>query len=351
LVDQLAAGGVDQTDAVFHLRERLLAERAAGLVCQRQVQAQEVGRAIDILRLLDALGAELAEALLGDERVVGDDAHPQPERPPRHLLADPAEAKHTQRLAVELDAAIARALPASLLQRRVGLRNVARECEQQADRVLGGGDDGRFRRVRDDDAPAGGGLDVDVVDAHSGPADHLQAVGALAQELHARVGDRLRDQNALHTRARSSYASSALVTATPRSISAPRSASTSSTAASAVVMSKTSKKPMWPIRKIFPFSEAWPFAIVIPNRSRSPRTSSVASIPSGARIAVTTAERSSSGEKSSSPIALAPSRQARPSLTCRSKTASRPCSSRIPRATSSPATSETGGVNGASRVA
>src|SRR5207248_1563464 len=299
----------------------------------------------------------------------------------------PAETKHAHRLALELDAGMARALPAPLLQRRVGLRNVARECEQQADRVLGGGDDGRFRRVRDDDAPAGGGLDVDVVDAHSGPADHLQAVGALehaggqlrrradhdrvvdanllgevavqpdvdlealAQELHARVGDRLRDQNALHTRARSSYASSALVTATPRSISAPRSASTSSTAASAVVMSKTSKKPMWPIRKIFPFSEDWPFAIVIPNRSRSPRTSSVASIPSGARIAVTTAERSSSGEKSSSPIALAPSRQARPSLTCRSKTASRPCSSRIPRATSSPATSETGGVNGASRVA
>src|SRR3982750_4439744 len=65
---------------------------------------------------------------------------------------------------------------------------------------------------------------------------------------------------------------------------------------------------MWPIRKIFPFSAAWPFAIVIPKRSRSVATTSVASTPSGARIAVTTAERSSSGEKSSRPIAFAPSR-------------------------------------------
>ena len=41
-------------------------------------------------------------------------------------------------------------------------------------------------------------------------------------------------------------------------------------------------------------------------------TISAPSTPSGARIAVTTAERSSSGEKSSSPMAFAPSRQARP---------------------------------------
>ena len=144
--------------------------------------------------------------------------------------------------------------------------------------MLRGGDDGRLRRVRHHDSASGGRLDVDVVDAHSGPADHLQAVRSLEhvggqlrrradhdrvvgadllgevavrldvdveplpQQLDTRVGDRLADQDALgHTRARSSKASSALVTATPRSISAPRSASTISTAASAVVMSKTSK--------------------------------------------------------------------------------------------------------------
>ena len=94
---------------------------------------------------------------------------------------------------------------------------------------------GQLRRRADHDCVVGADLlgeipvqpDIDLV--------------VLAQELHARLGDRLGDQNALHTRARSSNASSALVTAAPRSISAPRSASTSSTAASAVVMSKTSK--------------------------------------------------------------------------------------------------------------
>ena len=57
-------------------------------------------------------------------------------------------------------------------------------------------------------------------------------------------------------------------TATPRSISAPSSASDSSIAASAVAMSKTSNQPMWPMRKILPFRCPWPGASVTPWRSR-----------------------------------------------------------------------------------
>src|SRR5207253_1463807 len=120
----------------------------------------------------------------------------------------------------------------------------------------------------------------------------------LAEEVDPRLRDRLPDED-FHTRAAgSAYASSARVTATPRSMSAPASASASSTAASAVVISKTSNQPTWPMRKILPLSSPWPFAIVIPKRSRSVRTRSPESIPSGARIAVTTAAPSSSGEKS-----------------------------------------------------
>ena len=77
-------------------------------------------------------------------------------------------------LSGELDPAPARALPAALLERRVRLRDVAGQREQEADRVLGGGDDGRLGRVRDDDPAARRGVDVDVVDADAGPADHLQ---------------------------------------------------------------------------------------------------------------------------------------------------------------------------------
>ena len=194
------------------------------------------------------LDARLAEAVVADERVVADDAHAEPERAARDLLADPAEAEHGERLAGELDAAPARALPGALLQRGVRLRDVAREGDEEADRLLGRGDDGRVGRVRDDDPAPGRRVDVDVVDADPGAADHLQPVGALdqlggqlrrradddrvvvadrlgevrvavdvdvevlAQELDPRLGDRLADEDArtLLTRAAgAAYASSA----------------------------------------------------------------------------------------------------------------------------------------------
>ena len=120
--------------------------------------------------------------------------------------------------------------------------------------------DGRLGRVRDDDPAPRRGRDVDVVDAHAGAADHLQPVGARdqlggelrrradddrvvvadhlgelgvavdvdvearAQELDARVGDRLADEDAraLGHAGACSNASSARVTATPRSIGRAR---------------------------------------------------------------------------------------------------------------------------------
>ena len=181
LVEQLAAGGVDDPHAGPHRLERGGADGAARLRGQRQVQGEEVGGRVHVLRRLDPLGAELAEALGRDVRVVGDDAHPEPERAARDLLPDPAEAEDAERLAGELDAAVRAALPAALLQRGVRLRDVARERDEEADRVLRGGDDRRLRRVRDDDPAPRRRVDVDVVDAHARAPDHLQTLGALDQ--------------------------------------------------------------------------------------------------------------------------------------------------------------------------
>ena len=146
------------------------------------MQREEVGGCEDVVLGRRALDAELAEAVVADERVVRDDLHPEPDRPAGDLLADPAEAEHAERLALELDPAPPRALPAMLLQRGVGLRDVARERNEQADGLLGGRDDGRLGRVRDDDPAPGRRLDVDVVDADARPADHLQVAS------HARSG-------------------------------------------------------------------------------------------------------------------------------------------------------------------
>ena len=276
LVHQLAAGGVDDAHARLHAREGACIDRALRLRREREVEGEEVGLGQGVLLGLRALDAELAEPLLGDEGVVADDTHLQARRTAGDLLPDPAEAEHDEGLVRQLEPAVAGALPAPVLERRVGLRDVAREREQQADRVLGGRDDGRFRSVRDHDPAAGRRLDVDVVHAHPGAADHLEPVGpldqvggqlrrradddrvvvadllrevavrvdvdlvALAQELDAGVGDLLPDEDLrAHTVVRSNT-SSARPTATPRSRSAPISASASSIPASAVVMSKMS---------------------------------------------------------------------------------------------------------------
>src|SRR5260221_1187471 len=63
----------------------------------------------------------------------------------------------------------------------MGGRRVAAEGEHQRQGVLGRGTRVRFGGVGDDDAPPGSGGNVDVVDAGAGPADHLEAAGALDQ--------------------------------------------------------------------------------------------------------------------------------------------------------------------------
>src|SRR4029453_1040171 len=110
--------------AAGHALERLGADRPAGLFRERQVERHELRGGVDILRCLGPFDAELAEALLGHERVIGDDAHSEPQRAACHLLADPTEPEHAEPLALELDTAVARALPAPLLQRSVRLRDV-----------------------------------------------------------------------------------------------------------------------------------------------------------------------------------------------------------------------------------
>ena len=302
---------VHDPHAVAHLRDRVRVDRAARLVGQRQVQRQEVGPREHVVEAR-ALDSQLAKALLGDERVVRDDLHLQPERAARDLPTDAAEAEHAEHLVGELDASPSRALPATRDERRVGLRHIAREREQQRERVLGRRDDVRLGGVRDHDPAPRRRVDVDVVDPHSRAADHPEPRPALdqrachlrrgtddqrvvafddllerrlavdvhveprAQELDPRIRDRLADEYFELLRRgpsrrlrpgrwlRQAYAgpcratgdsnaSNARATATPRSMSAPSSVSESSTAASALAMSNTSNQPMWPIRKIFPF--------------------------------------------------------------------------------------------------
>ena len=181
LVDELAARGVDDADAVPGSLERAPVDGRARLVGQRQMQRDDVRRREDGLLRRCSLHAQLPKALSGDERVERDDAHAERQRAARDLLSDPAEAEQPEGLARKLLPGVARALPAACLYGRMGLGDVSPEREQKPDRVLGGRDDGRLRRVDDEDSLPRRGLDVDVVDAHPGAADHAEPLGPLEE--------------------------------------------------------------------------------------------------------------------------------------------------------------------------
>ncbi len=159
---------------------------------------------------LGQLGAALAHAVGADERVVRDDAHAEPAGAGRDELPDAAEADHRERLVGQLDATEAAALPAPVDQRRVRLRDVARQRQHQRDRVLRRRQRVRLRRVADQDAARRGRLDVDVVDTGAGPADHAQpraggdqlGVDARGGAHHERVvaGDPLQQLGAVEVR-------------------------------------------------------------------------------------------------------------------------------------------------------
>ena len=123
--------------SVAHVRERSRVERPACLRGQRQVQGDELGDGVHLVARVEPFDAELAEPFRRNKWVVCDDAHAEPVRAASDLLADATEAEDAQRLARELDAAVRRALPAALLQCGMRLRDVARERDEQADRMLG----------------------------------------------------------------------------------------------------------------------------------------------------------------------------------------------------------------------
>ena len=167
---------IDDPYTVLHLLEGRRVEEPSCLVVQREMKRDDVGLGVDLLERAGRFDTELAEPIGGHERVVRDDAHPQPERAMRDLAADPSQPEHAERLPRQLDSREARPIPGSGRERGVRLGDVPGEREEERDRMLGSGVDGRLGGVRDDDAAAGRRLDVDVVHADACPSDDLEAV-------------------------------------------------------------------------------------------------------------------------------------------------------------------------------
>ena len=91
-----------------------------------------------------------------------------------HFAADAAQTDDAQRLAAQLAAHEFLLLPLAGARGGVGLRDVPRHREHHAERVLGDRDRVSARRVHDQDTGIRGRVEVHVVDAHAGAADHAQ---------------------------------------------------------------------------------------------------------------------------------------------------------------------------------
>ena len=192
LVDDAAAGRVDDADARLGLGQQVAPEQPDGLGRLGRVDGDEVGLGH---QLLDAHQAHPhgPGPLLGDEGVVADELHAEGVGALGHQGAGPSQAHHAEHLAVQLDALPLRALPAPGHQRGVGLGDVAGLRQQQGHGLLGHREDVRRRGVDHHDATLGGRRDVDVVQADAGPPHHLQR-GPGGQHLGRHLGGGADDQ-------------------------------------------------------------------------------------------------------------------------------------------------------------
>ena len=190
-VDHTAAAHIDDRRAVLHQGDARFVEHVPGLVGEWGVEGDEVGPREQVVQCR-RLDIETARDLSLQKGVVGERFHLEGPGTGRHPLADLTEADHAQRLALQLAANVALALPALRLERRVGRRNPPRERQQQGERVLGGRERIRRRRVDHQYAALRRGCDVDVVHADAGAAHHLEAIAALqhlARDLRSATHD------------------------------------------------------------------------------------------------------------------------------------------------------------------
>ena len=180
LVDQAAAGAVDDAHRRLELGDVLLRQDVARLVGERDVKGDEIGP-LEQLVEFDLGDAELRRALFRQERVVGDDLHFQTPGAVADDPADVAGADDAEGLAGEFDAHEAGFLPLAGVRALVGLGDLAGDGEHHGDGVLGGRDGVAEGRVHHDHAALGRLGDVDVVDPDPGPADHLKVLGGLRE--------------------------------------------------------------------------------------------------------------------------------------------------------------------------
>ena len=152
LVDDRAAGGVDEDRGTRHRAERVRVDEVSCLRGERHVEAHDVGLGEERVEVVDTAGEDRAGAECLGQR--------------RRLAADPAGPDHEQPLPVEARAEheLEREHPfLPPADEAVALRDPPQQREHQANRELRRRPCKHVRRVCDDDVPLRRSGEVDVV--------------------------------------------------------------------------------------------------------------------------------------------------------------------------------------------
>ena len=179
LDDDFAAGAIHDFHAGLHLGERCGVQHVLGFRCHRHMHGDEIRDAINFVHAVGKFRADGLGAILGEVRVIGDDAHAEGDGAFGDFGADAAHAEHAEGLAHEFNALEKFAVPFAGDHRSVRLRHLAREREQHGEAQFGGGHGIPARSVHHHRAVLRGSFDVHIVHAHAGAADHAQRLRRL----------------------------------------------------------------------------------------------------------------------------------------------------------------------------
>ena len=171
--DQLTAGAIDDAHAFFHGGDGGGVDDAFGLRREADMEGDEVGEGEKFFGGDEADGVFAGDGG-GDEGIVAEEFHAKLAGAAGDFEADAAEAENAEFLAVEFGALEGFFLPFAGVHGGVGAGKLAGEGDHKAEGEFGDGDGVGTRGVHNDDAAAGGGFGIDIVDADSGAADDAE---------------------------------------------------------------------------------------------------------------------------------------------------------------------------------
>ena len=151
--NELAAGAVNDADALRHLCDCLRVDDAGCLRREANVE-REVVRPCDKFVERDQLDAGLARYGRGDEGIAADEFEAESASTPGDFKADAAEAENAEGLAAQLRALQVLLVPLACVHGGVGGGELARESQHEPNGEFGDGNRICSGRVHDDDAAA-----------------------------------------------------------------------------------------------------------------------------------------------------------------------------------------------------